>query len=405
MNEIKYIILTIIIFIAVGIETDIYLPAFIDMMSYFSVSEEQIQSLLTWNFIGIFFVCPLYGPVSDSFGRRKPMMVALGLFFLGSIITIIAESFQWMLFGRLLQGLGSGGCLTLGTACFFDVFKAEKAVKALSTINSIFPFIMAAAPLIGGYLNHTFGFRSNFIAIALLVLISLFVFIFFFDETLPKEKRKAFHTKKILNDFKMALTSVPFWQTIIIVCLPFAAYLVFLSGISILFVLEFGVEKLSLPYFQVAILSAWLIGSLSCSKAIKLWGIPTMKVVGTASLVIGAVSLGIVALIAPENPYLLTGTTLFYTFGANWSQGVYFPEGMEILPEIKGVTSSILQSARLLLTAVIVAIGSMAYNGTIYPIVVLIVGITAVVLLTTILYERKKLVLAKTGNEDAAASL
>lgn len=116
LNGIKYLLLIIVIFIAACIETDIYLPAFPDMMLAFGVSEEVIQSLLTWNFVGICLAGPLYGPVSDSFGRKKPLIIALGLFLLGSLITVFAQTFEQMLLGRLLQGLGSGGCFTLGTA-------------------------------------------------------------------------------------------------------------------------------------------------------------------------------------------------------------------------------------------------------------------------------------------------
>src|SRR5579872_7018825 len=108
-TELKFLFLIIVVFIAACIETDIYLPAFPDMMAWFSVSEAAIQSLLTWNFIGICLSGPLYGPLSDAFGRKKPLMIALGMFLLGSIITVYAQSLNQMLIGRILQGLGSGG--------------------------------------------------------------------------------------------------------------------------------------------------------------------------------------------------------------------------------------------------------------------------------------------------------
>ena len=128
--EFKALFLIVAIFIAACIETDIYLPAFPDMMAWFAVSEGAIQGLLTWNFVGICVASPLYGPLADAFGRKKPLLVALGMFLLGSIITIFATSLDQMLWGRILQGLGSGGCFTLGTAIIFDVFQKEKAIQA-----------------------------------------------------------------------------------------------------------------------------------------------------------------------------------------------------------------------------------------------------------------------------------
>src|SRR5437016_5954689 len=108
-REWKYLLLITVTFIAACIETDIYLPTFTDMMAYFSISEDKIQSLLTWNFMGICISGPLYGPISDAIGRKKPLLFALGLFFAGSLITMYAPTFELMLWGRVLQGLGSGG--------------------------------------------------------------------------------------------------------------------------------------------------------------------------------------------------------------------------------------------------------------------------------------------------------
>src|SRR5687768_5894408 len=114
--ELRQLILIVSIFVAACIETDIYLPAFPDMMNYFHVSEAMIQSVLTWNFIGLCVSSPIHGPLSDSLGRKKPLWVALSLFFLGSLVTVLAQDFHWLLLGRVLQGLGTGGCFSLGSA-------------------------------------------------------------------------------------------------------------------------------------------------------------------------------------------------------------------------------------------------------------------------------------------------
>lgn len=387
-HEIKCLFLIFVIFIAACIETDIYLPAFPDMMGFFSVSEEKIQSLLTWNFIGICISGPLYGPISDAIGRKKPIMTALGLFLLGSIITMFTDSFSWMLFGRLLQGLGSGGCFTLGTAIIFDAFQGQRAVKALTYLNATVPFIMAAAPLLGGYLNYWFGFRSNFIAIGIFVGISFVICQFFFEESLPKEKRAPFQTKKLLLDFKKALTSVPFWQTTMVVSLIFAGYLVFLSISSVLFVLELKVDKMHFPYYQAAILGAWLVATLLFTRLIDRLGIPKIKLVGTLCIALGGMSVVGFALLAPQNAILVTCGMVLYTFGANWVQSLYFPEGMEIFPDIKGITASLLTSSRLLITSFVVWGTSAMYNGTIYPVAGAIGLVVAIIIPIIVFYER-----------------
>jgi len=389
-TELKYLFLIIVVFIAACIETDIYLPAFPDMMAWFSASESEIQGLLTWNFVGICISGPLYGPLSDAFGRKKPLMTALGIFLFGSIITIFAQNLDQMLWGRILQGLGSGGCFTLGTAIIFDSFKKERAIAALNDLNTIIPLIMAAAPMIGGYLNLTFGFRSNFLAIGLFVLLSFIVCLLFFKETLPSPNRIPFSMKSILKDFKRAFTSLPFWQLTAVTSLVFAGYIAFLSGTSVLFVVEFGMSKAVFPFIQGAILGGWVAGSLLLKRSIKKWGIPKIKRAGIALCLMGGIVLALITLFSPRDAYLLTAGMVIYAFGANWIIGLYFPESMEILPDIKGITASLLTSARLFVAALIIGLSSALYNATIYPLSAIVLGTIVLILPTLFFYERRK---------------
>ncbi len=393
-TELKYLLLIIVVFIAACIETDIYLPAFPDMMTWFSVSEGAIQGLLTWNFVGICVSGPLYGPLSDAFGRKKPIMIALGMFLFGSIITLFAQSLDQMLWGRILQGLGSGGCFTLGTAIIFDAFKKERAIAATNNLNTIIPLVMAAAPLMGGYLNQTYGFRSNFLAIALFVLLSFIICLFFFEETLPAEKRIPLRIKTILRDFKLAFTSIPFWQLTAVTSLLFAGYIAFLSGTALLFVVEFGMSKAIFPFMQASVLGGWVAGSLLLTRSINKWGIPKIKQAGIGLCLAGGIVLALATWLTPRDPYLLTAGMVLYAFGANWIIGLYFPESMEILPDIKGITASLLTSARLLISALVVGLTSQLYNGTIYPFSAVVLGSIALLLPILFFYEKRKRVIA-----------
>jgi DHA1 family bicyclomycin/chloramphenicol resistance-like MFS transporter len=391
-EEVKYLFLILVIFIAACIETDIYLPAFPDMMAYFGASEGAIQGLLTWNFAGVCLAGPLYGPLSDAFGRKKPLLIALGMFLFGSLITVVAQNLDQMLIGRVLQGLGSGGCFTLGTAIIFDAFQKEKAIAAINNLNTTIPLVMAAAPLIGGLLNQAFGFRSNFLAIAIFVFLSLAICLWAFKETLPAEKRTAFQLKKMSADFKRAFRSLPFWQLTAVSSLTFAGYITFLSGTSILFVVEFGMSQSIFPFLQATILGGWVAASLVLSRAIRKWGIAKIKQWGTYLCTIGGGVLLLTTFITPRDPYFLTAGMVLYAFGANWIVGIYFPESMELLPDIKGITASLLTSARLLISALVVGLSGFIYNGTIYPLSAVVLASIVLILPILYSYERRKAV-------------
>lgn len=389
-EEWRFLFLIIVIFVAACVETDIFLPALPDMMKNFFVSEGAIQGLLTWNFVGICLAGPFYGPLSDSFGRKKPLLIALSVFFAGSLLTFFAQTFDQMLLGRILQGIGSGGCFTLGTAMLFDVFQKDKAISAINQLNLIIPMIMAGAPMLGGYLNCTFGFRSNFFAIGILAFLSLSISLLFFKEPLAKEKRVPFSGVSIFRDFAQALKNLAFWQVSLLTSLTFAAYIAFVAGSSVLYVVAFGVDKVLFPFFQAAILGAWMVGSLTLKRSLARWGNLRIKKMGAFFSVLGGAWLGVTALFAPESPFSLTFGMVLYAFGANWTFALYFPEGMEILPHIKGTAASLMSSIRLLIASAAVGLASWMYNATAYPLIAIVLGSLAVILPIMIWYEKGK---------------
>ncbi len=385
----KHIFLIIMVFITAVIETDIYLPAFPDMMEYFQTNEELIQSLLTWNFIGLCLSGPFYGPLADSYGRKKPLVVALVLFFMGSIMTIYADDFDLMRWGRVLQGLGSGGCFTLGSAIIFDVFDEKMAMDALNKMNTIVPLIMATAPMLGGYLNYQYGFRANFVAIAVCVVASLLCAIFMFKESLPARKRVPLNFDGTIANFKKTLSNGPFWKLTCIISLLFTGYLGFLSTTSILFVVDMGIPKKVFPFLQGALLLAYVFASLTCNKALDRFGVEKTKKYGLYCILFSSFLMILVTVFYP-NPYALTGAMLPFTFGLMYVQTPYFSDCMNIFPEIKGIVASLITSIRLMITAGLIGLASKYYDGTVRPTTALVL-ITAVI--STYLFfshERKK---------------
>ncbi len=378
VSEFKLLLLIILIFISAVIETDIYLPAFADMMVHFQQSEESIQLVLIVNFIALCAVGPIYGMLCDSLGRKRPLMVALFLFLNGSAVTIFADNYNAMLIGRLLQGFGSGGCFTLGTAIIFDIFSKEAAIQALNRINTMVPFIMASAPMLGGYLNLTFGFRANFIAIAICVACSFLFSALFLHETLPKEKRTPFRWHKAFSQFRTVLTSRPFLKLTLVVSLLFAGFLTFLSSIAVLYVLELGIPKSAFPWYQSTLLFMYLIASLTCSAMIRRFGLRLVKMAGLLALMASALALAAVTYFESESAIGLTLAMLPYPIGFIWLQTPYVAELMEIFPDAKGVTASLLTSIRLLLTAAIVSGAASCYNATIMPTTITILAISLV---------------------------
>jgi DHA1 family bicyclomycin/chloramphenicol resistance-like MFS transporter len=386
-KDTTYLLLIISIFISAVVETDIYLPAFPDMINYFNQTESNIQKLLTWNFIGLCISGPIYGPLSDSYGRRSPLLIALSLFGFGSLITIRSDNFDMVLIGRILQGLGSGGCFTLGTAIIFDVFQKEKATNALNRINIIVPFIMATAPLLGGYLNQNFGFRANFYAIGICVFICFTMCLLFLEETLKIELRTPFNLKKTYKNFKKVLFNFNFLKLTLVISLVFAGFLCFLSSSAVLYVVEFGLSENYYPFYQCSLLVAYLVASLYSTRMMNRFGVSGVKFIGVISIIVASLMLCYTTFFYSRDPLLLTIAMIPYGAGFIWIQTPYVTEVMELMPDIKGIAASILTSLRLLITASVVGVVAKFYDSSIIPTTIAIISISALITVIMISYE------------------
>lgn len=401
-ENIKYIFLITMMFIVACFETDVYLPAFPDMMHYFHTTEAMIQSFLSWNFIGICLSGPFYGPLSDSFGRKKLLLCAMGLFSLGSLGTVFSGHIEWMLFWRVIQGLGCGGCFTVGTAIVYDKFQQEEATKVINDLNSVIPVIMAMAPMLGAYLNIHYGFRSNFIFIAFFSLLTLLVCSWQLEETLPKTKRAVFQTRRILKDFARAMLCFRFWAPTIIVSCIFAGYLSYISYTSLLFVNDFGVSRALFPVYQASVLISFVCASLSANKMINRFTVSKVKTYGLSLLSFGGAAFILTAYLLPQQYHLFHLGMIIYSFGAGWLIGPYFTESMEALPDIKGVTASLVTSFRLLFTAGFIAVISHHFDGSIKPLVfgfifLFFIGCMTLVLLS-LQADSSKLLISENGD-------
>ena len=114
--------MAIIMYILVCAEADIYVPAFPQMIKYFGVAENEIQLVLSVNFIGLCIAGLIVGPLSDSFGRRKVILFGLGLLMVSSIVLVTLDDFKLLLFWRFIQGVCMWMLLNAGRASAFFIF-------------------------------------------------------------------------------------------------------------------------------------------------------------------------------------------------------------------------------------------------------------------------------------------
>ena len=271
MNQKLKICILILLFACLSqASVDIYLPSIPAISSSFKVPLYLSQWTISLYLLGLSISLLFYGPISDAIGRKKPLLFGLAIAFIGTIICVLSVNIEMLLIGRLLQGVGSGACASLWRSVFRDAFDANEMSKYGSYLVLIFNFIVPAVPALGGFLQHLFGWRANFIALLIYVIIALISVGCFLPETNKHLDKSKLSPKIIKSSFKELLFSKVFIGNSLCTFLASGAIYAWVTSAPILLMkkanlppIEFGLVFLIssiIPFAIAGYLNAKLVG-------------------------------------------------------------------------------------------------------------------------------------------------
>jgi len=215
--------------------TDLYLPGLPEVADELGASESQVQLTLTACLIGLALGQAIAGPVSDTLGRRRPLLVGLALFVVASLGCAVAPSILVLDVLRLVQGLCGAAGIVLARAIVRDRWSGLEAARiyaALMTALSLGPIL---APTIGGGLLHITDWRGLFVVlagwgVALLVAAAVWV-----PETLPPSARRPAGLGRTLRVMRRLLRDRVFTGYTVGAGLSFGALFSYIAGSSFVF--------------------------------------------------------------------------------------------------------------------------------------------------------------------------
>lgn len=144
---------------------DFYLPAFPAMALAFGTDEQHVQLTLAAYFLGLSLGQLAYGPISDRFGRRLPLLSGVVLFTLASLACAYAPSLEWLIGARFVQALGGCAGMVISRAVVADKCDAVGSAKVFSQLMLVMGLAPILAPMLGGLLVNTTGWQSIFLVL------------------------------------------------------------------------------------------------------------------------------------------------------------------------------------------------------------------------------------------------
>ena len=153
--------------------TDMYLPSLPSMGEYFKTTPSLVQLGLTASMIGLTAGQIFFGPLSDKYGRRSPLLAAMYLFIISTIGCIFAPTIEIFAILRLLQGIVGAGGIVISRSVATDMFTGKELAKTLAIIGAINGVAPVAAPIIGGGLTEGIDWKGIFWVLLALGIILL----------------------------------------------------------------------------------------------------------------------------------------------------------------------------------------------------------------------------------------
>ncbi|TKF04586.1 multidrug effflux MFS transporter [Vibrio kanaloae] len=312
--------------IATGqVGVSIYLPALPLISSDLSVTQVEVQLLVTLFLVGFGLSQLFYGPMSDAVGRRPIFLLGQGIYLIGTVVCFVfSDNMMALEVGRLLQGLGAGSASVLGRSVLRDSYDGSQLTKALSYISitaSIMPII---APVFGGWISFHLGWQAVFLFVLLYLLAIFTLGYFVLHETLPYRKSR-FDACQVVKNYGHLLTNRQVLTSASYNWMSYMASLVSLSLFPFLMQEQLGLTAAEYGSLMIVPSAGLLIGSVTLNLLHRRFSTPQLM------------SLAILIVMASGSWLLTHELTIFnLVWSFTWlaiAQGISFPLSISMLLE------------------------------------------------------------------------
>jgi DHA1 family bicyclomycin/chloramphenicol resistance-like MFS transporter len=253
---------------------DTYLPSFPEIGAKLGASQLEVQQTLSIYLLSFALMTLWHGAISDRFGRRRVILASLALFGLASAGCTLSTSIEQLWFWRAMQGVTAGAGIVISRAIVRDLYDGASAQRLMAKITMMFALAPAIAPVIGGWLQTFFGWRSVF-AFLVLCTVALWLACWkLLPETLPVEKRRSLQPAYLGKTYWKVFSSKPFLLVCAALSLNFAGFFIYVLSAPVFLMRHLGVPETGFlwlfgPAMGGLICGSWLSGKLAGTIPIK----------------------------------------------------------------------------------------------------------------------------------------
>jgi DHA1 family bicyclomycin/chloramphenicol resistance-like MFS transporter len=352
--------------------TDMYLPSFTGLAANLHTGASTVQLTLTTFLIGLAAGQLVIGPLSDRFGRRRPLLLAMGIATVTTVACALAPSIWLLIALRFVQGFSGAAGIVIARAVAADRVSGAAAARIFTLFASITGIAPVVAPLLGGVLARV-GWRSEFWVLTVIFLVMLLGSLLVVPESLPVERRGRGGLAATARPVRELLADRGYVGYILAFALGFAGLMAYIAASP--FVLQDVLGLTTTEYtvdFAVNALGMVILG-LIVSRLVKHVRPQVILLIGQcAVLVLGALLLTLLAAGAPAVAVLLVLFVLVSSVTA--IMGTASALAVNRARHVAGSASALLGALQFVIGALVSPLVGLGGSGTGVP-----MGVTIVV--------------------------
>jgi len=269
-----------------------YTPSLPRIADALGVSYAHAQLTMTVYLAGFAFGQILYGPLSDRFGRRSMIMIAIVTFLIGSVACALSTDLNMLIAGRFVQALGASAGGTISNAAIRDAFPPEARTRIFLRVNAIFALAPGVGPIAGSLVDHYYGWEENFWLLALLAVLLLIALFFAFPETNRHPNLKAIQPGEFFKNYLSLLSHPEYVFVVIIVGLAMGVVYGSLIEAPRLVMIELGYPSKMFAVVAACIVGGFVAGSIICGWLERHIADAKLLGVGLVIVLAGSLALG-----------------------------------------------------------------------------------------------------------------
>ncbi|MCH4337042.1 Bcr/CflA family drug resistance efflux transporter [Staphylococcus sp. HMSC068D03] len=254
---------------AIGaLSIDMFLPGLPELKNDFNTTTANAQLTLSLFMIGLGLGNLIVGPISDSIGRKKPLVISMIIFALASLGIVFVENIWIMVFLRFIQGFTGGAGAVISRAIASDMYRGNELTKFLALlmlVNGVAPVI---APALGGLILSFAVWRMVFVILTLFGVLMVLGSLFKVPESLSVENRDSSGVNVIFSNFKSLLTTPRFVLPMLIQGVTFIMLFSYISASPFLVQKIYGVSPLHFSWMFAGVGITLIIASQIAGKLV-----------------------------------------------------------------------------------------------------------------------------------------